>query len=118
MPPGSDQKNATPLGIKKIGQSRLEITWQDGHISHYAAHDLRQRCPCAACVDEWTGERLLAPESIPGDLKIMGIEIVGQYALNFNWSDGHRTGIYSFPRLRTLCPCDRCQERSATDASR
>ena len=31
------------------------------------------------------------------------VSIVGRYALNFRWSDGHETGIYSFRYLRELC---------------
>jgi ATP-binding protein involved in chromosome partitioning len=31
------------------------------------------------------------------------IEVVGNYALAFYWSDGHSTGIYSYEHLRKLC---------------
>jgi DUF971 family protein len=31
------------------------------------------------------------------------LSVVGRYALNFRWSDGHETGIYSFQYLRDLC---------------
>jgi DUF971 family protein len=108
------QRSTTPVGIKKIGEARLEIAWDDGHVSAYAAHYLRQRCPCAGCVDEWTGEKRIALGTIPTDLKIRSIDIVGQYALNFVWSDGHSTGIYSFQTLRSLCPCDQCQASALT----
>jgi DUF971 family protein len=46
---------------------------------------------------------MLRPETIPDALTIGDIEIVGRYALNFRWSDGHSTGIYSFRYLRGLC---------------
>jgi DUF971 family protein len=46
---------------------------------------------------------MLAPESIPDELVIGDIAIVGRYALTFRWSDGHETGIYSFRLLRELC---------------
>jgi DUF971 family protein len=29
------------------------------------------------------------------------------------WADGHDTGIYSFDRLRDLCPCGDCGTRLA-----
>ncbi|MDX6289392.1 MAG: Gamma-butyrobetaine hydroxylase-like, N-terminal, partial [Blastocatellia bacterium] len=35
--------------------------------------------------------------------EISDLNIVGRYALNFRWSDGHETGIYSFQYLRDLC---------------
>lgn len=111
-----DQTRTTPTNLKKIGQARLEITWADGHISDYSAHYLRQHCPCAACVEEWTGEKRLVSGTIPTDLQLLSVEIVGQYALTFTWSDGHRTGIYSFPFLRTLCPCETCRAPAQASA--
>jgi DUF971 family protein len=98
-----------PVGIKKIGSRRLEMTWADGHTSLYQAGYLRERCQCAQCVDEWTGQKYVAPGSVSPALEMVGVEIVGQYALTFTWSDGHRTGIYSFQYLRQLCPCEQCQ---------
>jgi len=102
-------KSTQPVGIKKVGSRRLEITWEDGHVSSYPANYLRERCMCAQCVDEWTGEKRIAPGTISPDLEMLGVEVVGQYALSFIWSDGHRTGIYSFQNLREFCPCDQCQ---------
>jgi DUF971 family protein len=29
--------------------------------------------------------------------------MVGKYAVQFLWSDGHYTGIYPYDMLRTLC---------------
>lgn len=98
-----------PVGIKKIGDATLEIAWEDGHISRYSAPYLRQECPCAACVDEWTGHKRITADSIASDLSIRAIDLVGQYALNFMWSDGHNTGIYSFQTLRALCSCPSCR---------
>jgi DUF971 family protein len=34
-----------------------------------------------------------------------GMEIVGNYALQLIWADGHSYGIYSWEYLRQLCPC-------------
>jgi len=112
----SSNQSAIPVGIKKIGDARLEIAWEDGHVSAYPAYYLRERCPCAGCVDEWTGEKRIAPGTIPTDLKMVTIDLVGQYALTFTWSDGHRTGIYSFQTLRGLCPCDHCQAQALASA--
>jgi len=36
------------------------------------------------------------------ELEISDLNIVGRYALNFRWSDGHETGIYSFQYLRDI----------------
>ncbi len=81
----------------------MSITWGDDRQFTYRAADLRRACPCAQCVNEWTGERVLKPESISENMEIKDLSIVGRYALNFRWSDGHETGIYSFRYLRELC---------------
>ncbi|MGH9969422.1 MAG: DUF971 domain-containing protein [Pyrinomonadaceae bacterium] len=92
-----------PREIKQEGDTGLRITWRDDHVSRYSAAGLRRACPCAQCVNEWTGQRVLKPEAISEELTIKDLSIVGRYALNFRWSDGHETGIYSFRYLRDLC---------------
>ena len=92
-----------PREIMQESDARVRITWADERVCSYGAPELRRACPCAGCVNEWTGERTLRPETIPDALIIKDIEIVGRYALNFHWSDGHSTGIYSFRYLRQLC---------------
>lgn len=91
-----------PREIKQEGESGLRITWADDHVSRYSAAELRRACPCAQCVNEWTGQRVLKPETVSQELTITDLSIVGRYALNFRWSDGHETGIYSFRYLREL----------------
>ena len=80
----------------------LSIRWRDGASSILAPRLLRQRCPCAQCVDEMTGRRILRPEDVPEDVYPTAIHYVGRYALRFVWSDGHDTGIYPFDYLRAL----------------
>ncbi len=92
-----------PREIMQETDQRLRITWADGRACLFDAPALRRACPCAGCVNEWTGERTLRPEAISDETSISDIEIVGRYALNFRWSDGHATGIYSFRYLRQLC---------------
>lgn len=104
-----------PRAIRKLGDAQIEIVWSDGHTSTYRASYLRRHCRCALCVDEMTGRPLLAPEAIPEDLSIRQVELVGQYALHFQWSDGHSTGIYPFSQLRALCPCRVCSTALASD---
>lgn len=92
-----------PREISQESNTLLRITWADGRACDYQAPDLRRVCPCAQCVNEWTGERTLKPEAITNEIEINDIAIVGRYALHFRWSDGHETGIYSFQYLRDLC---------------
>lgn len=92
-----------PREIKQIDDSSLRIVWSDDRDCVFSAAELRRVCPCAQCVNEWTGERMLKPQGISDELEIKDVSVVGRYALNFRWSDGHETGIYSFRYLRELC---------------
>ena len=92
-----------PREIMQENEASLRITWGDGRVCHYSAPALRRLCPCARCVNEWTGERMLRADTIPDDLLIENVEVVGRYALTFRWSDKHDTGIYSFRLLREVC---------------
>src|SRR5689334_13172327 len=92
-----------PREISQESDTRLRIIWADEKICDYDAAKLRRACPCAQCVNEWTGERTLKPEAISEDVQIRDFSVVGRYALNFRWSDGHEIGIYSFQYLRDLC---------------
>jgi ATP-binding protein involved in chromosome partitioning len=83
---------------------RLKLTWNDGRVSDYRYVDLRNACPCAACVDEWTGKRRALPLAPSADLRPLAINPVGRYAVQINWSDGHNTGLYSHSRLREMDP--------------
>jgi len=92
-----------PTEISQESNTLLRIAWADGRACEYEAASLRRACPCAQCVDEWTGERTLKPQAVAENIEIGDLSIVGRYALNFRWSDGHETGIYSFQYLRDLC---------------
>jgi len=91
-----------PRQIIEESDSELSINWSDEAETKYNAADLRRACPCAGCVNEWTGEKTLKTETVADDLSFSSISIVGRYALNFHFSDGHDTGIYSFDYLRKL----------------
>ncbi len=92
------------LGIYKVDERTLGLSWSDGWESAVPVRLLRLGCPCAECVDEISGKRTLDPARVPEDVKPVRIEPVGAYALKFVWSDGHDSGIYSFDTLRELDP--------------
>ena len=98
-----------PSDVKARRESgTIEITWQPGHVGRCAARDLRAACSCAQCVNEHTGARILDVDSIPPDIHVAGMTLVGNYAICFEFSDGHDTGIYTWARLRELCPGEKC----------
>ncbi len=91
-----------PRQIIEESDSEISITWSDETENRFNAADLRKSCPCAGCVNEWTGEKTLKTEMVSDDLTFSSIAIVGRYALNFHFSDGHDTGIFSFQYLKNL----------------
>jgi DUF971 family protein len=85
----------------------LELEWDDGTSARLPYRYLRSECPCAACRDEWTGKRILDPSTIRADLKIEGMEPIGNYAVRMAWNDGHGSGLYTWETLHRLaseCP--------------
>ena len=93
------------LRVKKIWQQderTLGIVWTDNKKSLYDVVELRRQCRCAHCIDEVTREIKLDPDSIPESIRPKKVESVGRYALMIAFSDGHKTGIYSFERMREL----------------
>ena len=91
------------------GEDKLRIVWTDGHDSRYSFELLRNNCPCALCVDEWTGKRKHLMLLLPPGFRALDVKPVGNYAVKIAWSDGHDSGIYSFSTLRELCPCEICK---------
>lgn len=91
-----------PLQIIEESDSEVSILWSDNVETRYSAAQLRRACPCATCVNEWTGEKILKDSNVADDLTFRHISIVGRYALNFHFADSHDTGIFSFSYLRGL----------------
>ena len=92
--------------LTQVDADTLGIEWADGKQCRYGVRDLRLACTCAACVNEWTGEKLVEEAKIPQDVRPEALETVGLYGLRIQWSDGHSTGIYTFEHLRGLCADD------------
>lgn len=101
------------LKPKAIRASRskgvLEIDWEDGHPSRYPLRGLRAACPCAECRGGHAGmgkpDMLELPMVETRSAELASMEMVGNYALQLVWKDGHSHGIYTWDLLRGLCPC-------------
>jgi DUF971 family protein len=91
-----------------MGAHSVRVVWSDGHCSEYPNRYLRDHCPCAECREL---DRKTLPLASDQAVEVYAIQIgvVGRYAVNMQWSDGHDSGIYSYPTLRGLCPCESCQ---------
>jgi len=93
-----------PKNIRALKEEQiLELTWENGAAFRIPFLDVRAACPCASCIEEWTGRRLLDPTSIPTDIQPTGFKFVGNYSLKISWSDGHETGLYTWEHLADLC---------------
>jgi DUF971 family protein len=116
----------------------VDITWADGHSSHYDFAYLREECPCAMCNDArqkkaqgQEKDMQLKKEHAPlasapalsspllpmykPKLTAKAAHAVGNYALQIDFNDGHATGIFSFDFLRTICPCEECAREYRTN---
>lgn len=95
-----------PVRFEQPTPRDVEITWRDKTKSQLRAQYLRRECPCASCVDENTGRRILDPATIGEDMAIVDADIVGRYAFKFTFSDGHSTGLFTFERLYDMAKDD------------
>jgi len=98
----------------------VDITWADAHVSHYEFAYLREECPCATCNDERGKKEAFAATAVPGSSSFPSLPmfkakpraqaatVVGNYAVQISFTDGHSTGIYSYEHLRSICPCPEC----------
>jgi DUF971 family protein len=95
-----------PTNIQQIGDE-LAIAWNDGAESFLKLELLRRACPCAACGGEPDvlgniSSRVGGITYTEKSFRLTGFGLVGGYALQPHWADGHNTGIYSFTYLRRL----------------
>ncbi len=75
--------NATPVEIRRVENREVHILWADGHRTVFTNKHPREHCPCAACVNEFSGERVLRPESVRPDIRAEDMSLVGRYAVQF-----------------------------------
>lgn len=96
------QVPGVPTDIRAMSEQRqLAVCWGDEQVD-FPFKFLREECVCAHCVNEWTGEKMLDPATIPADISIQKMELVGNYALRIHWSDAHNSGLYTWDRLLEL----------------
>lgn len=88
----------------------LAIEWSSGETCNYPLSHVREACPCVECRG---GHHNMGMSKAPDNLLVLtpvrsyGIEeaqIVGNYALQLTWDDGHNSGIYTWEYLYHLCP--------------
>jgi DUF971 family protein len=95
-------KITAPIRIVRQGDENLKIAWNDGTVDTFPVRALRMSCPCAACVNEWTGEKILKDAQVATTVKPVKVFSVGRYAMGIHWTDGHKTGIFAYDYLKKL----------------
>ena len=89
-----------PLEIIGLGKREVRFVWDEGDEDVYGTRELRLRCMCAHCQSEATGERLLDPNTVAEDITVADMNLMGNYGVGIQFSDGHTTGIYRFRELK------------------
>lgn len=83
----------------------LALAFADSTECYIPLERLRRACPCAACQGEPDAMgRVVRLDAAIGarGFELIRAEVVGGYALQMFWADGHSTGIYSFDLLKSL----------------
>ena len=93
-----DKNGASPTEIKLHQKSRfLEISFANGKTFQLPCELLRVSSPSAEVRGHGPGQEVLQVGK--KNVEIKKIEPVGTYAIQFTFSDGHDTGIYSWDLL-------------------
>ncbi len=97
-------ENLSPKSLKGDREALL-IHWSDGVTHRIPWKVLRDRCPCATCRQKRAEPapvlNILKPEEA-GPVRATSMTPIGNYAYQIDFSDGHKTGIYSLELLREL----------------
>lgn len=88
--------------VWQSGKDEVGIRLRGGEAGFIPVRELRLACPCARCVDEWTGKALLDQNLVAEDIRISRLRAVGNYGIQPVFSDGHRSGIYHFNLVQHL----------------
>ncbi|MEO1236149.1 MAG: DUF971 domain-containing protein [Planctomycetota bacterium] len=120
LPHDEAELSATPRSLDLKKDEALTVVWSDGRTSVYPIKFLRQMSPSAearALREEMAKNPLtvLPAEKADGPsdgrpFRAEGAELVGNYALRVRFSDGHHTGLYTWPYLRSIDPARNAAE--------
>jgi len=94
-----DQTVPTEIRLTEAGR-RLDLAYRNGEAFSLPAEFLRVLTPSA----EARGHHGQGGQTVAGkrDVRITGVEPVGNYALRLVYDDGHNTGLYTWLYLREL----------------
>ena len=101
----------TPVNLELDRARGLTVRWADCTESFYPIDYLRRMSPSAEARtlrQEMARNPLTVLPSAPAGggaaLRAIEAQLVGNYAIRIQFSDGHNTGIYSWDYLRQIDP--------------
>ncbi|MDA1152953.1 MAG: DUF971 domain-containing protein [Proteobacteria bacterium] len=96
--PAAQPQDVWPEEIRlSKAKDRLEIRFDDGAKFSLSAELLRVESPSAEVQGHGAGQKTTPVGK--QDILISNIEPVGNYAIRIGFSDGHNTGLFSWPLL-------------------
>ena len=93
-----------PANLQVIGEE-LAVAWNDGTETFLTLDALRRACPCAACGGEPDVLGYVVRPEVAysaASFQLRGWNMVGGYAWQPTWGDGHGSGLYAFDYLRRI----------------
>jgi len=90
-----------PAAIDLIGDV-VAIRWDDGREDYFPMETLRACSPSADNIGEpdlFGNIHGADPRTEFPGVSVTQYEIIGRYAIRFTFSDGHNTGLFSYPYL-------------------
>ena len=101
MPTPSSPCGPVPSRLTVHAASRvLELAYEDGQQFRVPCELLRVYSPSAEVQGHGPGQEV--PQTGKREVTIVAVEPVGHYGIKPLFSDGHDTGIYSWPYLHAL----------------
>ena len=102
-------QESAPASLDLDRAKGLTVRWQDGTESFYPLAYLRRMSPSADMrqlrEEMQTNPLVVVPDSgSTSELRAVDAQLVGRYAIRLTFSDGHRTGIFSWDYLRSIDP--------------
>ena len=85
--------------VSYIPGTGIEVRLDDEHVSAIHPAELRRKCRCAHCVEEFSGKPLLDPNDVPDHVYPVRMQPMGNYAMAVQWSDGHSSSIFPYEML-------------------
>lgn len=101
----------TPVHLDLKKDRGLTVQWSDGTGSYYSIAYLRRMSPAADQRElrkQMRHDPLTILPSAPasGEIVAENAEMVGNYAIQITFSDGHSAGIYTWDYLRQIDPAN------------